>query len=139
MEGLNSEEEIFSEFQQQLSIIQNDEIDRSQSMLGPHRDDLLFFINGRDARTYGSQGQQRTIVLTLKMAQIYLWKNEIGEYPILLLDDVIFELDHDRRQAIFERIGDMVQTFLTTTKTEDIGFSKELNHKIYTVRHGNIL
>lgn len=139
LEGLNSEGEIYSNFQRQLSAIQGEEIDRSQSMLGPHRDDLAFFINGRDARIYGSQGQQRTIVLTLKIAQLDLWKNEIGEYPILLLDDVIFELDNDRRQAIFERIGNMVQTFLTTTKTEAIGFSKEINHKTFTVSHGNII
>jgi len=138
IEGLNSEEEIYSKFQQQLYHLQAEEIDRSQSLLGPHRDDLVFFINGREAKTYGSQGQQRTIVLTLKIAQIDLWKEELDEYPILLLDDVIFELDQERRQAIFERIGEMVQTFLTTTKTEDIGFSKDLNHKTYIVSHGKI-
>lgn len=139
LEGLHAEDEIYHKFQQQLYSIQAEEIERSQSLLGPHRDDLVFFINGRDAKIYGSQGQQRTIVLTLKIAQIDLWKDELDEYPILLLDDVIFELDHDRRQAIFRRIGDMVQTFLTTTKTEDIGFSKELKHKIYIVSHGEII
>ncbi len=139
LEGLNSEEEIYNKLQQQMYLLQAEEIDRAQSLLGPHRDDLIFFINERDARIYGSQGQQRTIVLTLKIAQIDLWKEELDEYPILLLDDVIFELDHDRRQAIFKRIGSLVQTFLTTTKTEDIGFSKELNHKTFTVSHGSII
>ncbi|MDD4237731.1 MAG: DNA replication/repair protein RecF [Desulfotomaculaceae bacterium] len=139
LEGLNTEDEIYRKFQHQLYPIQAEEIDRAQSLLGPHRDDLVFFINGRNARIYGSQGQQRTIVLTLKIAQIDLWKDELDEYPILLLDDVIFELDNDRRQAIFRRIGDMLQTFLTTTKTEDIGFSKKLNYKTYMVSHGEII
>ncbi|NMA52712.1 MAG: DNA replication/repair protein RecF [Peptococcaceae bacterium] len=139
LDGLSTEEEIYDAYQKQLAMIEAEEIERAQSLLGPHRDDLVFFINGRDAKVFGSQGQQRTIVLTLKIAQIDLWREEIDESPILLLDDVIFELDDQRRQAIFKRVGAMTQTFLTTTKIDHIGFPKDLEHRTYTVHQGQVL
>jgi len=139
LDGLSTEEEIYDAYQKQLAVIEDEEIERAQSLLGPHRDDLVFFINGRDAKVFGSQGQQRTIVLALKIAQIDLWREEINENPILLLDDVIFELDEQRRQAIFKRVGEMTQTFLTTTEIDRIGFPKNLEHKTYTVHQGQVL
>ena len=68
--------------------------------MGPHRDDLSFFINDREVQTYGSQGQQRTTALSLKLAEIELIHEEIGEYPVLLLDDVLSELDHYRQTQL---------------------------------------
>ena len=72
------------------------------TLSGPHRDDVLFYVNGRDVQTYGSQGQQRTTALSLKLAEIDLIHEEIGEYPILLLDDVLSELDIQFTQYIIQ-------------------------------------
>lgn len=83
--------------------------------VGPHRDDLIFYVNGRDLKKYGSQGQQRTAVLSLKLSEIEYMKSEAGEYPILLLDDVMSELDENRRKALLEFVRQRIQTFITTT------------------------
>jgi DNA replication and repair protein RecF len=83
--------------------------------IGPHRDDLSFFINGSDVKKYGSQGQQRTAVLSLKLSELEYIKSEAGEYPVLLLDDVMSELDEARRKALLNFVRDRIQTFITTT------------------------
>ncbi|OPY58848.1 MAG: DNA replication and repair protein RecF [Pelotomaculum sp. PtaU1.Bin035] len=134
-----SEHEIFTRLTAELASIKKEEIERAQSLIGPHRDDLVFLINGNDAKVYGSQGQQRTIVLTLKIAQIQMWNNELSEYPILLLDDVLFELDSLRQKALFSRVKDKVQTFVTSTEAENINISGDFYKKLYTVKRGNIL
>ena len=82
--------------------------------VGPHRDDIKIVINGIDIRNYGSQGQQRTTALSLKLAELEIFKDEIGEYPILLLDDVLSELDDKRCQKLLESVQN-VQTILTGT------------------------
>ena len=85
---------------------------RQISLVGPHRDDLNFFlINDRNVQTFGSQGQQRTTALSVKLAEIDLMKEETGEYPILLLDDVMSELDDSRQLHLLETIEGKVQTF----------------------------
>jgi len=86
--------------------------------LGPHRDDLEFYINGKDAKKYGSQGQQRTIALSLKLAEIRIAKQILDEYPILLLDDVLSELDIDRQRFLVNQIED-VQLFITSAELND--------------------
>ena len=86
--------------------------------LGPHRDDIAFFINGRDARKYGSQGQQRTIALSLKLAEIRIAKQLLDESPVLLLDDVLSELDLDRQRFLVNEIDD-VQLFITSAEIND--------------------
>lgn len=90
------------------------EVQRCQTLMGPHRDDLSLSINGIEARSFGSQGQQRTITLSLKIAQLEMWYREFGYYPILLLDDVLFELDHKRQTMLLDRVANRVQTFITT-------------------------
>lgn len=90
------------------------------TLFGPHRDDLLFFVNGRDVQTFGSQGQQRTTALSIKMAEIELIHAEIREYPILLLDDVLSELDDYRQSHLLNTIQGKVQTFVTTTNVDGI-------------------
>ncbi len=96
---------------------QNREIDiiKGSTGIGPHRDDLLFAINGMNLKTYGSQGQQRSGILALKLAEIEFIKAAAGEYPILLLDDVMSELDEVRRQQLLSFIKDRIQTFITAT------------------------
>jgi DNA replication and repair protein RecF len=81
--------------------------------IGIHRDDLTFLINGYDGKAFGSQGQKRSYALTLKLAQLEYIKEEIGEYPLLLLDDVMSELDEERRRLLLQFINAKVQTFIT--------------------------
>ncbi len=85
---------------------------------GPHKDDILFSINGREVKTYGSQGQQRTTALAARLAEIDLIREETGEEPVLLLDDVFSELDEGRQKFLLESIGNL-QAFLTCTGIED--------------------
>jgi len=106
--------------------------------VGPHRDDLAFFINGKEASIYGSQGQQRTTALSLKLAEIELIHEEIGEYPILLLDDVLSELDQNRQTHLIETFQSKVQTFITTTGLESVNVSKLQDAGIYYVQDGRV-
>lgn len=100
------------------------ELSRKTSLVGPHKDEISFFINGRNARQYASQGQQRTIVLALKLAEVEVVHEMTGSVPILLLDDVMSELDGTRRDALTDFIKHGAQTFITTT---NLGyFSEEL-------------
>ncbi|MCG9966846.1 DNA replication/repair protein RecF [Pelotomaculum terephthalicicum JT] len=136
---MTSEQEIINLFNAALSAAKNEEIARGQSLIGPHRDDLVFLINKKEAKVYGSQGQQRTIVLVLKLAQMQMWHNEIGEHPILLLDDVLFELDNARQKALFNKIKENVQTFITSSTVRDIGAGDGLSKKLFIVREGKII
>jgi len=92
-----------------------DECSRKITLVGPHRDDVVFTIDGHDARAFGSQGQQRTIALSWKLAEVNLVKEVLGVKPILLLDDVMSELDESRRNALMGSVGTVAQTIITTT------------------------
>ncbi|MDR3687571.1 MAG: DNA replication/repair protein RecF [Coriobacteriia bacterium] len=97
---------------------------RSTTLVGPHRDEISFAVDGRSARTFASQGQQRTIALAWKLAEVGVITEIGGQPPVLLLDDVMSELDEARRHALARFVGDAAQTFVTTT---NIGyFEKEL-------------
>jgi DNA replication and repair protein RecF len=106
--------------EEKFSKVRTREIERGTTLFGPHRDDLTFMVNGRDVQTFGSQGQQRTTALSVKLAEIELIYAEIGEYPILLLDDVLSELDDYRQSHLLNTIQGRVQTFVTTTSVEGI-------------------
>ncbi len=93
----------------------DDERRRHRSLFGPHADKVLFFINGKDASLFASQGQQRSIVLALKTAEVLLVRDRLNQDPVLLLDDVMSELDENRRHAFVESIPAEVQTFITAT------------------------
>jgi DNA replication and repair protein RecF len=139
IKGPSSEEEIYRQFLKELQGVEEEEIKRSQSLIGPHRDDFALYINNRDAKIYGSQGQQRTIVLTLKISQILQWHKEIGEYPILLLDDVLFELDESRRVALLNRVRGLVQTFVTATDENKIALKDNFAVKKFFVCSGKVV
>jgi DNA replication and repair protein RecF len=111
---------------------------RGSTLIGPHRDDLLIFVNDMDVQTYGSQGQQRTAALSLKLAEIELIREEVGEYPILLLDDVLSELDENRQTLLLETIQDKVQTFVTTTGVEGLKHQVLQQAACYTVKAGEM-
>lgn len=114
------------------------EIERAQSLFGPHRDDITFAINDIDVQTYGSQGQQRTTALSVKLAEIELINLEVGEYPILLLDDVLSELDDLRQTHLLTTIQHKVQTFVTTTSVDGIEHETINRAKLFNVSDGHI-
>ena len=107
-------------YMNQFKKNQTREADQATTLIGPHRDDLIFYLNEIPVQTYGSQGQQRSTVLSLKLAEIELMKLSTGEYPLLLLDDVLSELDDDRQTHLIKAIENKVQTFITTTSLDGI-------------------
>ncbi|WP_170005855.1 DNA replication/repair protein RecF [Bacillus fonticola] len=114
------------------------EWERGVTLAGPHRDDLTFSINDRDVQTFGSQGQQRTTALSVKLAEIELIHGEIGEYPVLLLDDVLSELDDHRQSHLLHTIQGKVQTFVTTTSTEGIHHETLEEAETFHVHQGKV-
>lgn len=109
------------------------------TLAGPHRDEVEFIINQTPARQYGSQGQQRTLVLALKLAELKLIETVIGEPPLLLLDDVLAELDLNRQNKLLETIQDHFQTLITTTHLGSFDAQWLKSSQILTVRAGHIL
>ena len=115
---------------------EKDRMYRSAS-IGPHRDDLEFFINGKDARKFGSQGQQRTIALCMKLAEVRIARDVLMENPVLILDDVLSELDIERQKFLLKEIDD-VQLFITSTELGDEMISEMKDASIFNVSCGNI-
>ncbi|MCR5544457.1 MAG: DNA replication/repair protein RecF [Eubacterium sp.] len=113
------------------------DLKNSITMTGPQRDDFGVYINGSDVRVYGSQGQQRTAALSLKLAEIEMVKKIINDNPILLLDDVMSELDSKRRDALLSRISD-IQTIITCTGYDDFIRQRINVDKIYKISDGAI-
>jgi DNA replication and repair protein RecF len=96
------------------------EVWNGSTLVGPHRDDLVFELGGRDLTTFASRGQQRTAILALKLAELDLVTALDGRPPLLLLDDVFSELDPDRRMHLVRRISALPQAFVTTTTLDDL-------------------
>ena len=109
------------------------------ALVGPHRDDIDFVINQTPARQYGSQGQQRTLVLSLKLAELELIEAVIGEPPLLLLDDVLAELDLKRQNQLLETIQDRFQTLITTTHLGSFDSQWLKESQILTVNNGTVI
>jgi len=105
-------------FIEHLRLKEDEERRRAVTLTGPHRDDIIFTLDGKDARGFGSQGQQRTIALAWKLAEVRVVTEVSGQKPVLILDDVMSELDVDRRRALTEYVGVAAQTFVTTTTTD---------------------
>ncbi len=104
--------------------------------IGPHRDDLKITLNGMDVRIYGSQGQQRTAALSIKIAETEIFKEKFGEYPILILDDVFSELDRERKKALIKAVSKM-QTLITST-TDERALFKSLPYKRIVIENGAV-
>lgn len=133
-----TENEITEALKKGFANLQQKEIFQGTTLLGPHRDDVVFKINGQNVQVYGSQGQQRTTALSVKLAEIELMKNKTGEYPILLLDDVLSELDGNRQTHLLKTIQGRVQTFLTTPGLNDITQQLIKEPKIFHIDDGQI-
>lgn len=108
------------------------------TLVGPHRDDVDFLINNTPARQYGSQGQQRTLVLALKLSELQLIEDVIGEPPLLLLDDVLAELDLNRQNQLLDTIQDRFQTLITTTHLGSFDAQWLQSSQVLTVRSGQL-
>jgi len=137
-DALQDEAILFEQFMVKLTGVRDQEFRRGVTLIGPHRDDIGFYINEKEAHIFGSQGQQRTTALSIKLAEIELIHEEIGEYPILLLDDVLSELDQHRQTQLIETFQSKVQTFITTTGLESVNMNKLLDAGIYDVMDGNV-
>ena len=128
-------EEIYAQVLEHQRLHRQAELDAGQCLTGVHKDDLDISINGMAARSFASQGQARTAALSLKLAEREICKAETGEYPVLLLDDVLSELDAARQEFVLNRIGGG-QTLITCCEDEDI--SRRTGGKVFTVREGRI-
>ncbi len=132
-------EYILENFKQKLEEKKQEEIIRAQSVIGAHRDDVSFYINENDAKKYASQGQQRTVVLSLKLAELELIKEKINTNAILLLDDVLAELDDLRQNFLLDAIGNDTQTIITSVDT--LHFKEEYlkNVEIFEIKNNSVL
>jgi len=107
-------EDLVKDFTAALEASRAAQLMRGMTLVGPHRDDLSFRVNGVDMRSFGSRGQQRTVALTLRLAEARLMQRRRGDWPVVLLDDVLSELDPGRRARLLELLADVEQTMLTT-------------------------
>jgi len=123
-------EALFENLEQDLS--------RGNTSVGPHRDDIALYLDGKDLRVYGSQGQQRTTVLSLKLAELEILSQERCEPPVLLLDDVFSELDK-RRQSMLLRAVQGCQTFITCTHLEELTAAGVVQMQVYSVADATVI
>ncbi|MDQ0257558.1 DNA replication and repair protein RecF [Evansella vedderi] len=124
--------------EEEFQRLRDRELKRGTTLAGPHRDDLQFVVNNKDIQVFGSQGQQRTTALSIKLAEIELIYEKMGEYPILLLDDVLSELDDYRQSHLLNTIQGKVQTFVTTTSVNGIHHQTLKEAQMYEVHDGKI-
>ena len=118
---------------------EKDEIIRGSSLFGPHRDDLNLLVNGKDVRAFGSQGQQRTAALALKLAELEYMKEQTGEYPVLLLDDVLSELDIERRKYLMNIVQKQIQIIVTSTDLTHFDAGQLKEAELFRVRQGRVI
>ena len=125
-------------FREKLEASRETDRTRGITSCGPHRDDLKVTVNGIDVRRFGSQGQQRTAAIAMKLAEITLMEKESGEKPVLILDDALSELDRKRQKYLIEALTG-TQIFLTAATVSDDLLSQFPEKKIFEIRGGNIL
>ena len=132
-------EDIQYAFLESLEERKTEEMRRGQSCVGPHRDDIIFYINNQEATKFASQGQQRTIVLALKLSELDIITDKTGDEPILLLDDVLAELDDLRQNYLLKSINSNTQTIITSVDT--ILFEEEFlkDVQIYKIENGKLI
>jgi len=126
-------------FARALRAARADERRRGVTLLGPHRDDLRFFINGIDAIVYGSRGQQRTAALALKLGEVALMRAETGESPVLLLDDILSELDEVRGRHVLDTVAEAEQVLVTTTDLRGFTPAFLANTELWRVSQGTVV
>ncbi len=122
----------------QLENCLDDDIAKGSTSKGPHRDDFQVNVNSYNLKEYGSQGQQRTAALSLKIAEVEFMYGETGEYPVFLLDDVLSELDKKRREQLLTLVSDKIQTFITCTETSFLNAQMLRKADTYQVSKGSL-
>jgi DNA replication and repair protein RecF len=135
-----AEPEIAELLHRELACRRREEVRLGTSLVGPHRDETVFTINGNDLRKYASQGQHKTFLIALKMAEFFYLKEHRNETPIVLLDDIFSELDEHRAKRVLSFIGELGQSFITST-TPDVFEDALLNgehHKKFFVSNGSV-
>ena len=115
LEGRGLQKALAERMLSMLADAREEDLHRGYTTVGPHRDELEFYISGRLARDFASQGQQRSLVLAWKIAEVRVVADILGSQPLLLLDDVMSELDGDRRAAFLQFVEGRIQTVITTT------------------------
>ncbi|HXV43410.1 MAG TPA: DNA replication/repair protein RecF [Anaerolineae bacterium] len=130
--------EVRQTFLAYLQQTRREDIQRGVTLVGPHRDDLHFLVDGIDMTLYGSRGQQRTAALSTKLAEVALMQQSTGEMPVLLLDDVMSELDAERRQQIITIVDQAGQALLTTTDWADYDPDFRRRAKLFSVMMGRL-
>lgn len=133
VENSNSPELLEERFLFELENKRKAEIERGQTLTGPHRDDVGIYAGGVDLRTYGSQGEQRSASLALKIAELSIIKELSKDLPILLLDDVMSELDYARREALLKQVGNGIQAIITSTHVEYLKGMDEMSANVVTI------
>lgn len=131
--------DIAGKFHKELIKRRKDETDRKITLVGPHRDDLTLSVNNTDVKLYGSQGQQRTVALALKFGQFKLIENDVREKPLLLLDDVMSELDDDRRNYLVDTVQDGTQVLVTATSKDHFTDEDLEGCKVLRVEGGTVI
>ena len=126
-----------SEFEQKLAQNRDRDLRMKLTSVGPHRDDFCVKVNGIDIRKYGSQGQQRTAALSLKLAEIRLVEEEIHDTPVLLLDDVLSELDGSRQNYLLQSIHS-IQTLITCTGLDEFVENHFEANSVFQVVEGSV-
>ena len=126
-------------FKEKLKMLYEREKMYGMTLIGPHRDDFSFLLDGKDLSIYGSQGQIRSAILSLKLSEVFLFKEVDDDYPILLLDDIFSELDVEKRNRLVKYIMDDVETIITTTDIHMIDKALVKKAKVFTVCDGRVL
>ncbi|MBS4026173.1 MAG: DNA replication/repair protein RecF [Clostridia bacterium] len=130
--------QIVDGFFKKLHESREEELIKGITVAGPQRDDLLVITDGKETKNFGSQGQQRSAVLSIKLALLSLFKEKTGSYPVLLLDDVLSELDEKRKNYLLELTGGQIQTFITTTSLNLIKSKSLEKGQVFEIERGII-
>lgn len=138
IEILENKLEMEKKYKDRLKAYISKDIELGSTQLGPHRDDILININDKDLKIFGSQGQQRTVVLSIKLSEVELIKKQKGHFPVLLLDDVFSELDRERKNYLIKSFKNM-QTIITTTDSIDLKEMEDIEKSIFYIENGQIV
>lgn len=136
---LNDKEIMINEIKDRLDKNYDKEILYGSTLIGPQRDDFCILLNGNDISSYGSQGQMRIAILSVKLSEIDIIFNKLGEYPVILLDDIFSELDVDKRNKLIKYLNCDRQVIITTTDIENINEELVNNAKLFKIDNGKVI
>ncbi|MEG2338053.1 MAG: DNA replication and repair protein RecF, partial [Clostridium sp.] len=137
VKSILSKDQVQEELYNKIKSLRESEIKKGYTLAGPSKDDIMIRINGIDVREFGSQGQQRSAALSLKLSEIEIIRTITGEYPVLILDDVLSELDENRQKYLINNLRH-VQTILTCTSGSDVDLFNDENRQIFYVKEGKL-